>query len=81
MYYRIWCSALVVLTVVVWSWDVSCVHCEGEGASEMFLFQILNPHEVTRDLGDKDCRHFNDRVSEAITWRTENALALSARAV
>ena len=24
---RIWCSALVVLAVVVWSWDASCVHC------------------------------------------------------
>ena len=23
---RIWCSALVVLSVVVWSWVVSCVH-------------------------------------------------------
>ena len=27
MYYSIWCSALVVLAVVVWSWDASCVHC------------------------------------------------------
>ena len=27
MYYRIWCSALVVLAMVVWSWDVSYVHC------------------------------------------------------
>ena len=27
MYYRIWCSALVVLGVVVWSCVVSCVHC------------------------------------------------------
>ena len=26
MYSRIWCSTLVVLTVVVWSWVVSCVH-------------------------------------------------------
>jgi len=26
VYYCIWCSALVVLTVVVWSWFVSCVH-------------------------------------------------------
>ena len=25
---RIWCSALVVMAVVVWSWDASCVHCE-----------------------------------------------------
>ena len=24
-----WCSALVVMAVVVWSWDASCVHCEG----------------------------------------------------
>jgi len=27
VYYLIWCSALVVLAVVVWSWDMSCVHC------------------------------------------------------
>ena len=27
MYYRVSCSALVVLAVVVWSWVVSCVHC------------------------------------------------------
>ena len=26
---RIWCSALVVMAVFVWSWDASCVHCEG----------------------------------------------------
>ena len=27
---RIWCSALVVMAVVVWSWDASCVNCEGD---------------------------------------------------
>jgi len=27
VYYHIWCSALVVLAVVVWSWVASCVHC------------------------------------------------------
>ena len=27
VYYRVWCSALVVLAAVVWSWVVSCVHC------------------------------------------------------
>jgi len=27
VYYCIWCSALVVLSVVVWSWVVSYVHC------------------------------------------------------
>jgi len=27
---RIWCSALLVVAVVVWSWDVSCVQCEVE---------------------------------------------------
>ena len=27
MYNCVWCSALVVLAVVVWSWDASCVHC------------------------------------------------------
>ena len=28
MHYRIWCSALFVMAVVVWSWDANCVHCE-----------------------------------------------------
>ena len=28
MYCSIWCSALVVIAVVVWSWDASCVNCE-----------------------------------------------------
>jgi len=27
VYYRVWCSALVVLAEVVWSWVTSCVHC------------------------------------------------------
>jgi len=27
VYYCIWCSALVVLAVVVWSWVVNCVDC------------------------------------------------------
>jgi len=27
VHYCIWCSALVVLAVVVWSWVISCVHC------------------------------------------------------
>ena len=27
VYYRILCSALVVLAVIVWNWVASCVHC------------------------------------------------------
>jgi len=27
VHYCVWCSALVVLAVVVWSCVVSCVHC------------------------------------------------------
>jgi len=27
---RMWYSALVVMDVVVWSWEASCVHCEVE---------------------------------------------------
>jgi len=27
LYYRIWCSVLVVLAVVVWNWAASSVHC------------------------------------------------------
>ena len=28
MHCRIWYSAPVVMAVVVWNWDESCVHCE-----------------------------------------------------
>ena len=27
VYCSMWCSVLVVLNVVVWSWDAGCVHC------------------------------------------------------
>jgi len=27
VYNCVWCSALVVLAAVVWSWAASCVHC------------------------------------------------------
>ena len=33
---RIWCSGLVVLAVVVWSWDASCVHCESYYSNSNF---------------------------------------------
>jgi len=48
---RIWCSALVVLAVVVWSWDASCVHCDsycstaiitGHGKTKSYLHRF-NP--------------------------------------
>jgi len=28
VYYRVWCSALVVLAVVMWSWDASLRHSQ-----------------------------------------------------
>ena len=34
MHCHIWCSALVVMAVAVWSWDASCVHCEGYCSTE-----------------------------------------------
>ena len=34
MHCRIWCSALVVMAVAVWSWDASCMHCEGYCSTE-----------------------------------------------
>ena len=34
---RIWCSALVVLAVVVWSWDASCVHSESYCSTPAFI--------------------------------------------
>ena len=43
---RIWCSALVVMVVVVWSWDASCVHCESYCA-----------HSCSPDDGHNDARN------------------------
>ena len=40
---RIWCSALVVMAVVVWSWDASCVHCESESNSNLHSAYSLHP--------------------------------------
>ena len=34
MHCRMWCSALVVMAVVMWSWDASCVHCEGHCSTD-----------------------------------------------
>ena len=35
MHCRIWRSALVVMAVAVWSWDASCVHCEGYCSTQL----------------------------------------------
>ena len=40
MYYCILCSALVVVTVVVWSWVVSCV----DATNLMFIIKLLSQH-------------------------------------
>ena len=51
---RIWCSALLVMAVVVWSWDVSCVHCEGHCSnSDLHSTHSLRPSCV--ELGRKLC--------------------------
>ena len=38
---RIWCSALVVMAVVVWSWDASCVHCEDYAAVHTLVLLMV----------------------------------------
>ena len=43
MHCRIWCSVLVVMAVVVWSWDAGCVHCEGY--CSIILFD--NKHQIS----------------------------------
>ena len=40
MHCRITCSALLVMAVVVWSWDVSCVNCEGHCRDESLIKNI-----------------------------------------
>jgi len=40
---RIWCSALVVMAVVMWSWNASCVHCESYCSTVSCWFLSLHP--------------------------------------
>ena len=40
MHCRILCSALVVMSVVVWSWDASCVHCESYCCDKSLIINI-----------------------------------------
>ena len=52
MYNRIWCSALVVLAVVVWSWAASCVHCVKvtvghNDARNMLRQKFDNKHQIS----------------------------------
>ena len=42
MHCRMWCSALIVLAVVVWSWAASCVNCESYCSNSNF-------HSAQRD--------------------------------
>ena len=51
MYYCIWCSALVVLAVVVWSWDASCVHCMHTACVDHGQYnQCRTPYAVIHSL-------------------------------
>ena len=45
---RIWCSALVVMAVVVWSWDESCVRCEGHCSTQSKLATVLMNYHIRR---------------------------------
>jgi len=44
VYYRIWCSALVVLAVVVWSCVVSFVHCVNSNLHTVHTAHDPTPH-------------------------------------
>ena len=62
VYYCIWCSALVVLAVVVWSWVVSCVQCGcvelGRNPAEVvgFFGHLKNPpHAFLRRGSERIC--------------------------
>ena len=46
-YYCIWCSALVVLAVVVWSCVVSCVHCVKVTIRTVNFTQCTRLHTTT----------------------------------
>ena len=56
---RIWCSALLVMAVVAWSWDVSCVHCEGHCSnSDLSNSDLHSAHSLrpsSTQLGRKLC--------------------------
>ena len=39
---RIWCSAQVMLAVVVWSWEASCVHCDNKHQISCILLVSLS---------------------------------------
>jgi len=43
VYYCIWCSALVVLVMVVWSWVVRCVHCVKVTVRTVTFTQFTQP--------------------------------------
>ena len=64
-----WCSALVVMAVVVWCWDASCVHCESYCSNSthhqenksvhcrILCFALVVMAVVVWELGRKLCEH------------------------
>jgi len=44
VYNCIWCSALVVMAVVVWSWAASCVHSAHNQISFILLVPLSSPY-------------------------------------
>jgi len=59
VYYCIWCSALVVLAVVVWSWVVSCVHCSTQPQPAQPVQNTIysNTRSCSTDDGHNDARN------------------------
>ena len=50
----IWCSALVVIVVVVWSWDASCVHCESYCSNSNFYLNMFLA-SLCSSSGEHEC--------------------------
>ena len=57
MHCRIWCSALVVMAVVVWRWDASCVHFESYCSQAVQDPICGSAHSCSPDDGHNDARN------------------------
>jgi len=59
MYYRMWCSALVVLAVVVWSWVASST--QRQPAEPVQNTTCGSTQSCSPDDGHNDARNMLDR--------------------
>ena len=79
MYNRIWCSALVMLAVVVWSWAASCVHCV-KGTVRL-LVKILDAAswptgEINCNLAGPSIRAVDNEIIDVIHYIARRSVTL-----